>query len=121
MALKKKKNPNKIAEPMSDKVLQVINTLCLVFLGILVAYPLYFVVIASFSDPDAVNMGKTMLWPKDPQFIGFKKLLLKKDFKWRGCPGYLYRHRAALQAAADGKERGRAHRGIAAEFSPCHS
>lgn len=83
MALKKKKNPNKIAEPMSDKVLQVINTLCLVFLGILVAYPLYFVVIASFSDPDAVNMGKTMLWPKDPQFIGFKKLLLKKDF-WMG-------------------------------------
>lgn len=83
MALKKKKNPNKIAEPMSDKVLQVINTICLVFLGILVAYPLYFVVIASFSDPDAVNMGKTMLWPKDPQFIGFKKLLLKKDF-WMG-------------------------------------
>ena len=83
MALKKNKNPNKIAEPMSDKVLQVINTVCLVFLGILVAYPLYFVVIASFSDPDAVNMGKTMLWPKDPQFIGFKKLLLKKDF-WIG-------------------------------------
>lgn len=83
MALKKKKNPNKIAEPMSDKVLQVINTICLVFLGILVAYPLYFVVIASFSDPDAVNMGKTMLWPKDIQFIGFKKLLIKKDF-WMG-------------------------------------
>lgn len=83
MALKKNKNPNKIAEPMSDKVLQVINTICLVFLGILVAYPLYFVVIASFSDPDAVNMGKTMLFPKDPQFIGFKKLLLKKDF-WMG-------------------------------------
>lgn len=83
MALKKKKNPNKIAEPMSDKVLQAINTICLVLLGILVAYPLYFVIIASISDPDAVNMGKTMLWPKDIQFIGFKKLLLKKDF-WVG-------------------------------------
>ena len=45
MALfKKKVNPNKIAEPMSDKIMQVINTICLAFLGILVAYPLYFVI-----------------------------------------------------------------------------
>ena len=84
MALfKKKVNPNKIAEPMSDKIMQVINTICLAFLGILVAYPLYFVIVASVSDPDAVNLGKTMLWPKDWQFIGFKKVLTKKDF-WVG-------------------------------------
>ena len=83
MALKKKKNPNKIAEPMSDKILQVINTLCLVFLGILVAYPLYFVVVAAFSDPAEVSKGQTMLWPKGWQVIGFKKVLTKKDF-WVG-------------------------------------
>ena len=83
MALKKKKNPNKIAEPLSDKILQVINTLCLVFLGILVAYPLYFVVVAAFSDPAAVSKGQTMLWPKGWQVIGFKKVLTKKDF-WVG-------------------------------------
>lgn len=75
----KKKNPNKIAEPMQDKVLHVINTLCLILLGVIVAYPLYFVIIASISDPDAVNAGKVLLWPQDLTFLGFKKILSNRD------------------------------------------
>lgn len=76
----KKKNPNKIAELKQDRVLHVINTIMLLLLCVIIAYPLYFVIIASISDPDAVSAGKVLLWPKDIQFLGFKKILSNKDF-----------------------------------------
>lgn len=39
-----------------------------------VVYPLYFIVIASISDPDAVNQGRTMLIPKDVTLIGYERI-----------------------------------------------
>jgi len=38
-------------------------------------YPLYFIVIASFSDPYAVGNGQVWLWPKGFTLEGYKELL----------------------------------------------
>ena len=46
-----------------------------IFLGImllLVAYPIYFVLIASISNPTAVNTGQVILWPKNITPEGYR-------------------------------------------------
>jgi putative aldouronate transport system permease protein len=52
MAGKRKKGLK--ARHFGDKCFYILNALCLGILALIVIYPLYFVVIASISDPDAV-------------------------------------------------------------------
>ena len=62
--MKKNKNntiSNRIAEPRQDKVLQAVNTVILLLLVVILAYPLYFVIIASISKPSAVNAGDVLV------------------------------------------------------------
>ena len=69
--MKTNKNAGKLtglSERSSDIVLVV---LCSIFL-ILVAYPLYYVLIASVSDPYDVYAGKTFLLPSQFTFEGYK-------------------------------------------------
>lgn len=57
-----------------------------VILGVLTAiiiYPLYFIVIASISDPDAVLAGEVFLYPVKVTFSGFTKIL-EESSVWRG-------------------------------------
>ncbi|MBQ7839701.1 MAG: carbohydrate ABC transporter permease [Lachnospiraceae bacterium] len=49
----------------------------------MVLYPLYFVVIASFSDPSAVASGKVWLWPQGFTLDGYEELL-RHDEIWTG-------------------------------------
>jgi putative aldouronate transport system permease protein len=66
----------KMREAAMDKVfLAIIYTLLV--LGILVVlYPLYFTVIASFSDPQAVYQGRVLLVPVDFTLEGYERLFL---------------------------------------------
>ena len=41
---------------------------------IIVVYPLYFVVLASVSDPLLVSKGQVLLWPKEMSLFGFQKV-----------------------------------------------
>ncbi|WP_018757273.1 carbohydrate ABC transporter permease [Paenibacillus terrigena] len=67
----------------SDSVMEVIiYVFAVVFLLILI-YPLYFIVIASFSDPSAVAGGQVWLYPKGFTFDGYRELL-KHDNIWIG-------------------------------------
>ena len=59
------------------------NTFILLLLAFIVLYPLYFIIIASISDPDAVLAGKVFLYPVNITFAGFSKILEKSDV-WRG-------------------------------------
>lgn len=43
------------------EIFDVINTLLVLLITVIVVYPLYFCVIASFSEPDQVALGKTLL------------------------------------------------------------
>ena len=42
---------------------------------VIIAYPLYFVIIASFSDPTLVSTGKVLFYPRDVTFRGYEMIL----------------------------------------------
>ena len=47
----------------------------LILLAFIVIYPLYFIIIASISDPDAVLAGRVYLYPEKITLSGFSKIL----------------------------------------------
>ena len=49
----------------SDKIIEIIILLFIIVCVIIVLYPLYYVVIASLSDPYDVYAGKTFLFPSN--------------------------------------------------------
>lgn len=66
-----------------DTLFNIINTLILGLILVIVIYPLYFIVIASISDPTLVNSGKVLLIPKGITFEGYKLVFGNKDL-WVG-------------------------------------
>ena len=66
-----------------DKIFYAINAILLGILALIVLYPLYFIIIASISDPDAVLAGKVVLFPVGITFSGFQKIMERQDV-WRG-------------------------------------
>ena len=69
----------------NDKTFDRLVTILVVLILISIFYPLYFVVIASISNPDLVSAGKVWFWPKGLSFEGYKFIL--KDV--RILRGYL--------------------------------
>lgn len=67
----------------SDKVFDVINYLGLMLILLLVLYPLYFIVIASFSSPDAVARGEVWLLPVEFSTEGYQRVFEYKEI-WTG-------------------------------------
>ncbi|WMT39707.1 hypothetical protein RE628_20245 [Paenibacillus sp. D2_2] len=67
----------------ADVVYDTVNITFLTLLLIMVLYPLYFVVIASFSDPSAVGTGKVILFPKGINLNGYD-LIFKYKQLWIG-------------------------------------
>ncbi len=53
----------------------IVTEFILILLAFIVLYPLYFIIIASISDPDAVLAGKVFLYPVDITLSGFSKIL----------------------------------------------
>ena len=76
----KKAAPRKIS---GDMVFRIINGILLGIMALIVLYPLYFIIIASFSSPEAVLAGKVVLFPVDINFDGYLKILERQDI-WRG-------------------------------------
>jgi len=82
-----KKNKKHVSPMMrdsrGDKIFYGFNYVFLGLLTILVLYPVYFIIIASFSDPDAVLAGKVILFPVGLNFEGYIKIMERTDV-WRG-------------------------------------
>ncbi|WP_458459527.1 carbohydrate ABC transporter permease [Pseudobutyrivibrio sp.] len=57
---------------LSDKVSDIILVIIIVALIIVIAYPLYYVLVASVSNPYDVYAGKTFLFPSDFSLKGYK-------------------------------------------------
>lgn len=71
----KKKKGTAIKLSTGDKIFNTINiTLCSLII-LIVAYPLYFILIASFSDPMSVMQGQVYLFPKGIGFGAYVKIL----------------------------------------------
>ena len=71
--MKEKLSKNKSIRP-GDKVFDIVNTLLLIFVFIIILYPLYYIVIASFSDPDLVLTGKIFMLPRGFQLESYKRV-----------------------------------------------
>ena len=68
---------------MGDRMFYIINGFLLFLLALIILYPLYFIVIAAISDPDAVLGGEVILYPVRITMEGFAKIMERGDV-WRG-------------------------------------
>ena len=57
-----------------DTVFDMIVAAVLSIIILIMAYPIYFVLMASFSDPSYVNNGAMLLWPKGFTLLGYQKV-----------------------------------------------
>jgi putative aldouronate transport system permease protein len=64
-------------------VFDAVNTLLVILITFIVAYPLYFCVIASLSNPKEVAAGNTLFWIKGFTLDAYK-LILEEDQLWIG-------------------------------------
>lgn len=67
----------------SDRIFDTVNFLIMLFWIVIIAYPLIFLVSASFSDPAAVQSGKMMLFPVGFTLEGYKTLF-RTEAIWTG-------------------------------------
>lgn len=67
----------------NDKVFNLVNGLIMVIVCIFIAYPLWYVLIASITDPAIVNSGKLLVLPEKIFLGGYKKILGYKPI-WTG-------------------------------------
>ena len=68
------KTKNNIKSGWEDKLFIIITRLLLLLFLLIVAYPVYFVVIASFTEPVYVNSGEMLLFPKGFTTIGYSQV-----------------------------------------------
>ncbi|MCR4805610.1 MAG: carbohydrate ABC transporter permease [Clostridia bacterium] len=73
----------KIRQTKADVVFDAFNTVFMVILMFVILYPLYFTVIASFSDPYAVVNGKVVFWPINPTLEPYANVF-KENRIWIG-------------------------------------
>ncbi|MGN7381690.1 Inner membrane ABC transporter permease protein ycjP [Chlamydia abortus] len=66
-------------ESWGDRLFGLINGFMLAVVLIVVLYPLWFVAMASISDPMAVLNGKVWLWPQGLTLVGYEKVFANKD------------------------------------------
>ena len=64
-----------IKESRVDRIFNFFNVLLLSALLFVIAYPLYFIVIASFSDPSYIALGQIMFIPRGISWTGYKHVL----------------------------------------------
>jgi putative aldouronate transport system permease protein len=68
---------------LSDKVIHAVIYVLSACMLVVLVYPLYFMVIASFSNPSAVANGQVWFYPKGFTLDGYKALLAKTEV-WVG-------------------------------------
>ena len=66
-----------------DKVFAVINTIIMILVCIAIVYPLYYVLLASVTDPVVVSSGKILLYPEAWYTNGYE-ITLKYQPLWTG-------------------------------------
>lgn len=72
--MQKTKETRAIRYSLDDRIYNCICAVLTIFTVVVIIYPLYFVLIASFSDPNIVNSGKVMLFPEGISFKGYERV-----------------------------------------------
>lgn len=73
----------KMKKSWDDRIFDLICNIFLVLFVIVVFYPLYYIVIASFSDPIYATTGTPLLYPKGITFAGYQLVFQEKRI-WSG-------------------------------------
>ena len=73
----------KVKMSTGDKVFTVINTVIMILVCIAIVYPLYYVLLASVTDPIVVSSGKFLLYPEAWYANGYETTL-KYQPLWTG-------------------------------------
>ena len=66
-----------------DRIFNFINAVIMIIVCVFIAYPLYYVLMASFTDPAIVNSGKLLLYPENLFLAGYQKIMSYKPL-WTG-------------------------------------
>ncbi|HHU28007.1 TPA: carbohydrate ABC transporter permease [bacterium] len=83
MAFRKNKQKTALRDTKGDKIFYIVNAFIMILLAIIVIYPMYFILIASISDPDAIFNGEVYLLPVNITFKGYERLFSDRLF-WIG-------------------------------------
>ena len=79
---KRKAKPVKMKKSRQDKIVDFIIHAIAILMILIVIYPLWFIIIASFSNPADVANGKVWVWPKKWVLDGYRELF-KQTAIWR--------------------------------------
>ncbi len=74
---------SRVEKSYSDKIFDVVNLIVMCVLLLIFIWPMWFVLIASFSDPNQLWLGNVILWPKGFTLEAYEKLLEYTDI-WIG-------------------------------------
>ena len=77
------KHKNTIRLSRQDRIFETVSYTILILLSLLILYPIYFIVIASFSSPQMVNAGQVFLIPKGITWDGYQKIFSYSQL-WTG-------------------------------------
>ena len=77
------KRNTKIHETKVDRVFNVVVYVLIALLLLMFIYPLWFVLMASFSDPQYVNAGALLIYPRGFTTMGYK-MVFSDDRIWTG-------------------------------------
>lgn len=69
----------KIKKTRGDRIFDTINAVIWSILLVLILYPLWLIIIASVSNPDAVVAGRVLFYPVDFSLIGYEAVFQHKE------------------------------------------
>ncbi|MBQ3080397.1 MAG: carbohydrate ABC transporter permease [Clostridia bacterium] len=70
-------------ESRNDVIFSVVNKLAIFLLTLVIIYPLFFIIIASISDPYQVSLGNVLFFPKGFTLEAYRNVFEEKDI-WIG-------------------------------------
>ena len=76
-------------ESRNDRLFTMVSGAIMLFMCVLIIYPLYFMLIASLSSPEYVLSGQVIFWPKGLNLEGYKRIL-NYDMLWTGYANSMF-------------------------------
>lgn len=70
-----KKKQGSIRQSAGDRAFNAVNAVVMTIVTLAIVYPLYYVLLASITDPVVVSSGKLLLYPEAPYFEGYERAL----------------------------------------------
>ena len=62
-----------IKESVGDHIFNILNTILMILISVVIVYPLWYVILASITDPAIVNSGKFLLLPQGFYVAGYQE------------------------------------------------